>query len=87
MPEDGGHNGGIRHHFGSNSAGRGTEVDLGAITPGVIAAFLQQLTPARRLSTVSHQAPYFSLTVRISRGNDRCLCLRGAVDRADRAPC
>ncbi len=29
----------------------GTEVDLGAI---IIAAFLQQLTPATRLSTVSH---------------------------------
>jgi hypothetical protein len=31
-----------------------TEVDLGTVTPGVIAAFLQQLTPAKRLSTVSH---------------------------------
>jgi len=28
-----------------------TEIDLGAITPGVITAFLQQLTPAARLST------------------------------------
>jgi hypothetical protein len=34
---------GVRHPFLDFRSG-GTEVDLGAISPGVIAAFLQQLT-------------------------------------------
>jgi hypothetical protein len=49
-----GYNGGVRH---ISSAFRfvATEIDLEAITPGVITAFLQQLTPAARLSTVSRE--------------------------------
>ena len=38
----------------STSQFGGTEVDLGAITPGLIAAFLQQLTPRKAPVYVSH---------------------------------